>query len=254
MAERRSSAHVRPALLAVQVRVLKRFEVIVAGSTLKLPRGPQRLLGLLAVCGRHQRRETASGRLWPDKAQCDAAASLRNAIWRIRRCTAQVIGTDGYSVWLLDTVRVDLDRFELQARRLIAGQLPSSCRHGTSDVLRHDLLPDWDEEWVCARRERVRQLRLHALDALCIQLAHQRRYAEAVMAAHEALLGDPLRESTHEALIAAHLAAGNRGDAVHQYDQYARLMRDELQVRPAAHITRLVGTIRPPELGERPRG
>ena len=245
MGEGRSYAFSNPALLPVQVRVLKRFQLIVAGSTLTLQRNPQRLVGSLAVCGRYQRRDAVSGRLWPDKGQRDASASLRNAIWRIRRCIPYVIGTDGYCVWLLDTVRVDLDSFELCARQLIAGQVPSPCVPAISDALGHDLLPDWDEEWVYGQRERFRQLRLHALDALCTQMVHERRYGEAVMAAHEALLGDPLRESSHEALIAAYLAAGNRGDAVHQYERYTRLMRDELQLPPASNITGLIDTIRP---------
>ena len=42
-----------------------------------------------------------------------------------------------------------------------------------------ELLPDWYDDWVLLERERFRQLRLHALDALCDDLTRAGRHWDA---------------------------------------------------------------------------
>jgi len=103
-----------------------------------------------------------------------------------------------------------------------------------------ELLPAWDEDWLLLERERVRQLQLHALDALARRLRLQRRYSEAVDAALTAITIDPLRESAQGELIAAHVAEGNIAAAHRQLDSYARLLRAELGLRPSQSLTALL--------------
>jgi DNA-binding SARP family transcriptional activator len=45
-----------------------------------------------------------------------------------------------------------------------------------------------------------------------------------------------LRESAHRALIGAHLAEGNRVEAIRQFRLYEALVLDELGVEPSAAI------------------
>ena len=104
----------------------------------------------------------------------------------------------------------------------------------------HDLLPDWYEEWVSVERERFRQLRLHALDALCEQLTSAGRFAPAIEVGMAAVAAEPLRESAHQRLIEAHLAEGNRGEAIRQYCLCRRLLRDRLGLRPSNQLENLV--------------
>ncbi|HSL67563.1 MAG TPA: bacterial transcriptional activator domain-containing protein, partial [Actinomycetota bacterium] len=85
-----------------------------------------------------------------------------------------------------------------------------------------------------------RQLRLHALERLCEQLAAAGRFGVAVEAGLQAIAGDPLRESAHRALIKAHLAEGNVADATRQFRIYRRLARDELGVEPSSQAKDLV--------------
>ena len=96
---------------------------------------------------------------------------------------------------------------EAGARVLSGGGPPLGldllCRAG-------ELLPHWYDDWVVIERERFRQLRLHALDALCESLAAAGRYAAAVEAGRASVAAEPLRESAHRLLIQAHLAEGNR--------------------------------------------
>jgi DNA-binding SARP family transcriptional activator len=59
------------------------------------------------------------------------------------------------------------------------------------------------------------------------------RHGEAVAAGLAAVRAEPLRESAHGALIDAHLAAGNRAAARHQFEQCRRILLDELGLEPS---------------------
>ncbi len=95
-------------------------------------------------------------------------------------------------------------------------------------------------DWVLVERERYRQLRMHALETLCIHLTSVARYAEAIEAGLAAVSSEPLRESAHRVLIHAHLAEGNRCEAIRQYDRYRALLEKELGLRPSAEIAGLL--------------
>ncbi|MGW2671050.1 AfsR/SARP family transcriptional regulator [Streptomyces sp. NPDC001272] len=80
-----------------------------------------------------------------------------------------------------------------------------------------DLLPGWDDEWTLFERERLRQLRLHALESLSARLTSSGRHALALDAALTCVSIEPLRESAHRAVVAVHLAEHNAVEAVSQY-------------------------------------
>ncbi len=89
-------------------------------------------------------------------------------------------------------------------------------------------------------RERVRQVRLHALENLSARMSRQKRYVEAVDAALVAVLAEPLRESSHRAVIRAHLAEGNVAEAVRQYETCRVALREQLGVEPSAELAGLL--------------
>jgi len=103
-----------------------------------------------------------------------------------------------------------------------------------------DLLPDWYDDWVLVERERYNQLRLHAIEALCHHLTAAGHHAEAIDAGLAAVRAEPLRESAHQVLIRAHLAEGNRWEAVRQYERCRRLLLDELGVEPSRALQALL--------------
>nr|WP_308355048.1 bacterial transcriptional activator domain-containing protein [Streptomyces sp. MUM 203J] len=103
-----------------------------------------------------------------------------------------------------------------------------------------ELLPGWDEDWVLLERERLRQLRLHALDALAHSLVREGRHALALETALTSVRTEPLRESAHRAVVAAHLAEGNVHEAVSHYVAFQHLLDEELGVPPSALFARLL--------------
>jgi DNA-binding SARP family transcriptional activator len=75
-------------------------------------------------------------------------------------------------------------------------------------------LPDWDDEWVVADRERFRMLRLEALERGAERLIERTEYGRAMEAALAATLSDPLRESARRLVVRVHLGEGNLASAV----------------------------------------
>jgi DNA-binding SARP family transcriptional activator len=144
-------------------------------------------------------------------------------------------------VQLHDEVEVDLTRCQRCARDLIdRGADGAPVARTPLRLLELDLLPAWDEDWIVLERERVRQLRIHALEALSRSLVNQGRFAQAVEAALAAVSADPLRESANAALIEAHLAEGNRSEAARQLAAYRTVLDDELALAPSSRIEALV--------------
>ena len=232
-------ADVLPAPIAV--RVLGGFELWRGAELVALPLFAQRLVAFLAVRERPQFRTAVACSLWLDTTEARASANLRTALWKIRQIDGALIQINGNYLSLSDAADTDLATLLAQARRLI------STDHELVDTdtdvysLRADLLPDWDEEWILFERERLRQLRCHALEALCRRLSGRGRHAESIDAGQAAVAAEPLRESAHRALIAAHLAEGNLCEARRQFVLYRQLLWSNLGVLPPADLHQMVG-------------
>lgn len=220
--------------------VLGGFELRSADQVIKLPAPAQRLVAFLALQEQPRSRTHVAGSLWSGSTEERALASLRSAVWRARSCDAALLDVTAGQLRLADAVRVDAREAARAARALI--DEPSGC--GEPEValapMTKELLPDWLDDWAVLERERLRQLFLHGLDALTRRLSALGRHADAVEAGTAAVQLEPLRDSAHRTLIQAHLAEGNRNEALRQYRSYCRVLRDELGLEPSPEIRELV--------------
>jgi DNA-binding SARP family transcriptional activator len=229
----------------VRLEVLSGFTLALDGREVPLAMGPQRLIALLAIQRRPVLREHVAGMLWPDTSIGRAAGSLRSALWRVQQLGGgRVVWTTRSHVGLAHRVAVDVTDMIAQAGRLLDASAP--CEPGDLDYrpLTRDLLPDWYEDWVVVERERIRQLRLHALEAVCDRLTSLRMFGSAVQAGLAAVAGEPLRESAHRILIEAYLAEGNVAEAIRQYASYRHTLYDELGVEPSPAMSSLMGRLK----------
>jgi DNA-binding SARP family transcriptional activator len=135
---------------------------------------------------------------------------------------------------------VDVRDVETRALRLIDGSRESKAGDLEAVSLFGDVLPGWYDDWVLLERERLRQLCMHALEALCERFAAAGQFGQAVEAGIAAVRIEPLRESAHKALIQTYLEEGNRAEAARQYVSYRKLLKDELQLQPSPEIRSLV--------------
>jgi DNA-binding SARP family transcriptional activator len=222
----------------VRVNLLDTFELLVDDAPAPVPLGAQRVLAYLALASRPVLRVHLAGVLWLEASEDHAFANLRSTLWRLRRCSEGLIETSGQHACLCPEVDVDVRRSIDFARRVVDS--PGDEELLDLDPLCQDLLPDWYDDWVLLERERYRQLRLHALDALCDRFTRAGRLALAMETGLASLAAEPLRESAHRAVIRIHLAEGNKAEALRQYRLYKRLLHDQLGLEPSFQIEKLV--------------
>jgi DNA-binding SARP family transcriptional activator len=211
----------------VRLGLLDGFRLEAAGRPVHVLASTQRLLALLALHGPVPRL-VAAGTLWPDVPEPQALASLRTTIWRANRLLPGLITAGENKIGVGEFVSIDVNDLSDRADR---GLL---CRHPG------ELLPGWYDDWVIFERERLRQVRLHALESAALGLLLQGNYATALELALEAVRCEPLRESAHRAVVSVHLAEGNLVEAIRAYVRFRDLLREQLGAEPSEHLVQLV--------------
>jgi DNA-binding SARP family transcriptional activator len=216
----------------------------------RLDSSPQvRMAFAMLTLGRHQgvTRDALAEALWPEGLPPTWRSSLRTVVSRVRAFAARVLGDDGdllvmrdgtYLLHLSGDTTVDLEVAESQvtmaAEALSQGQAASA--HGVAlqatDRLRAPFLPEHHGDWIEARRAHQTQMLLVGLELVSEAASALGDHAGALAAAAEAIDRAPLRESSHRCLMAAHVAAGNRAEAVHAYQRLRRMLAEELGVNP----------------------
>lgn len=204
-----------------------------------LPLSAQRLLAFVALHERPVQRPYVAGSLWLDSPEERAYANLRSALWRLHRCGVRLVESFGQRLALDPHVVVDLREAEVLAHRALDGSTADVFDVEVS-IFSSDLLPDWYDEWIVLERERYRQLRLRALDTLCERLTRAGRLDAALEVGLAAVAGEPLRESSHRAVVRVHLADGNVAEAIRQYRLCRRLLREQLDLEPSDQMAELL--------------
>jgi len=215
---------------STSLRLLNAFDLRHEEQPVRVCSSAQRLLAFLALHQRTAHRRTLAATLWPDLDDRSAATRLRSTLWRLPSPDgSRLIDSEGGHMRLAPVLEVDLHLAEddVLAERLDIVQL---CG---------EVLPEWDEPWVEAERERFRQLRLHRLEEAADRALSDGHHHLALQAALAACATEPLRESAHRRVMEVHLAEGNPAEALRHYHTVRRLLRDELGL-PPAHATRAV--------------
>lgn len=220
---------------------------VVSGTRrIAVPEGSKRLLAFIALHEGRVDRRHAAGTLWPCGDDDRAAGNLRSSLWRLKGAGIDVLRADKHALWLDPQADFDVRVIDCWAGRIIDGDAGAADlrlpRRGADAM---ELLPGWYDDWVIFERERLRQRMLHALEALSRLLVRERRYAQAIEVALEAVRVEPLRESAHRVLIEAHLAEGNLVEGRRIFVDYTDLVRRELGVDPDPSLAVMV-SLAPP--------
>src|SRR5262245_13822298 len=144
--------------------LLHGFELRCEGTRVSLQHSAQRLLALLALHGRPVRRDWAAGALWLESSQEHANGCLRTTLWRADPAARQLVHATSTELALDDAVVIDTAAMTDAARRVF--ERDGGRRELVALQEAGELLPDWYDDWVVLERERLRQLRLHALETL----------------------------------------------------------------------------------------
>jgi DNA-binding SARP family transcriptional activator/tetratricopeptide (TPR) repeat protein len=222
----------------LRVRLLGPMEIDAGGTTIATDgRRTWSLLGWLALHpGSHARGDLAA-RFWPDVLDSSARASLRSAVWALRRglgpaaealiATRERVGLDPDALW------TDHDEFTA----LVAQERLKEA----VALARGPLLAGVEDDWIYeARDEHARALG----DALARLAAADTDAAAAIAWARRRAALDPLDEAAARDLIERLTATGDRTGALAVYARLRDRLRDELAVAPGAATRGLAERVR----------
>jgi DNA-binding SARP family transcriptional activator len=218
-------------------------------------------------------RDQLADTLWPGGLPNTWASALRSVVSRVRSFVATAVpgGSSSlvaeagrYVLHLPDDAIIDVERAETAAaaaqEALGAGRLPAARDLAVAAItdLQKPLLPDHDGEWVAGVRQHLADALLTGLETASLAASRLGDHADALAFANEAVRRTPLRESAHRCRMTAHIAAGNRAEALRAYQRLRRSLADELGVDPApeteAAYLELLGrpaSVAPPAAGGR---
>ena len=103
----------------------------------------------------------------------------------------------------------------------------------TYHISRRPFLTGEDGPWVTQKRAELRDMLVRVHDCLGEIFIFSGEPALAAKHAEQALILEPLRESSYRLLMSAHDAAGNRAQALSVYERCRGLLTEELGVSPS---------------------
>ncbi len=199
-------------------------------------------------------REELAEAFWPDGLPKAWESSLRGAVSKVRSFMAAA-GLDDddtvtsafgcYQLNMPSDTEVDVEAaardVDAAENELAAGEFSASAElaRAAIAVASAPLLPGEDGDWIERRRDELRVILVRGLETLSRCRSRTGDAAGAVAAAEESLFHEPFRESAYRALMSAHVAAGNHGEALRVYERCCRLLAEELGAYPSPETSAL---------------
>ncbi|HLF00357.1 MAG TPA: BTAD domain-containing putative transcriptional regulator, partial [Anaerolineales bacterium] len=216
------------------------------------------LLAYLAVSRQSHTRPALAALLWPEAEPGRASANLRQALWDINQAAGEGwVIADREAVGLNSESDIWLDVAEFQSA-LVAGrtaeqdcaaltrQLGQTVALYANDFLAGFTLKDAPgfDEWAFFQAEGLRRDLAAALESLVRCQCESGAAEAAIPNARRWLSLDPLNEAAHRALMQVYEQADQYNAALRQYQECARILRDELGAGPQPETTALYEKIR----------
>jgi DNA-binding SARP family transcriptional activator len=198
------------------------------------------LLAWLALHpGDHPRADLAP-RFWPDVLDTSARASLRNALWALRRTLGAGAGTYLVSsrqrIGLAPDVWVDTLEFDRLARE---GRVEEAV-----ELCRGELLAGLDEEWIDEQRDAHRDALAAALEQLERRAEERGDLPGAIALTRRRAALDPLAEEAQQDLMRRLAAGGRRSEALVEYAKLRDRLRRALGISPSSATRALAEQLR----------
>jgi YVTN family beta-propeller protein len=202
---------------------------------------------LVAEQGRPVPREELAEALWGETPPASWDKALTGIVTKVRSLLAHQ-GIDGaaltgafgcYRLELPEGAWVDVvaaanaeDEAEMA---LAAGDFAEASNAAAlaASLLRQPFLPGEGGTWVEEKRRELADARERALDVLADASLRSGDTREAVKWAQQAIALSPFRDSGYRRLMEAHVAAGNRAEALRVYERCRRLLAEELGAYPS---------------------
>jgi len=239
--------------LSVRISLTERLTVEANGATLDAQRFPGHqgrvVFAYLAVQeGRSVPRDELAEAIWGEELPATWEKALRVLMTKLRRLLEEC-GIDGstgltsaagyYTLSLPPDTWIDVRaaaRALEQAETALTAGDPDDARaqaETAASLCRPTFLPGEEGPWVEEQRRDLRDVLLRSLECLRDASLAAGEYGNAVRSATEITELEPFRESGYRRLMEAHVAAGNRAEALQVYERCRRLLAEELGAYPS---------------------
>jgi DNA-binding SARP family transcriptional activator len=211
----------------LRARLLGALEVELNGTAIESPatQRPWALFAYLALAGGGVSRAELATMFWPEVLDQSARASLRSALWALRRQIGDCLVVDGERVRLADAW-TDVQEFE---------QLSAAEPDRALELCRGELL---------AARERHRERVIELLERQAQAREASGDQRQAIELTRRQVERDPFDEAAGRRLISRLDAAGDRAAALRAYQALADRLRRELGVAPSSVTRELAASLR----------
>lgn len=235
--ERQSQAVGFDAVL--RARLIGALELEIDGTMIDSPpsQRPWSLFAYLALAPRPVSRAELATRFWPDVLDQSARASLRSALWTLRRQLGTALVVEGDRVGLSDEEGLWIDTREFD-------RLAADSPVPALELCRGELLEGIEDDWALSARERHRERVIDLLERQAVACERLGEARAAIDLTRRQVERDPFDEEAHRRLISRLVAAGDRAGAVRTYRGLTERLRRELAVAPSAQTRELVDQLR----------
>src|SRR5262249_2879065 len=224
------------------------------------------LIRLALDAGRMVSLASLSSALWPDEGPADPANALQTLVSRLRRALPRgEVLRSAHGGYCLDLPpeAVDVLRFERltgEGRRALRnGEAAMAARRlrEALELWRGEALADVAEApFAAAAIIRLTELRLAATeDRLEAELQASPERSHIVAELEQLTTAHPLRERLRHLLVGALQSDGRQAEALASYEEFRRLLADELGADPGLELQRAhLALLRGEEVVRRPSG
>lgn len=230
-----------------------RYTVQLCATTLLIGDQPAKLTGrelelccALATFRNGASTEVLAALIYPDLEREIAVNRLKVTVHRVRdRVGADFIlsQSDGYRFGL--GVEIDLQKFEdiIRAagrRTTLSQEQRDSLATIILSVRGRRNAPVWRWEWWQPTEGLMEVMALSCARMLADDALRRGEPGDAIDLAQQITALDPCNEQAHEIAITAHLAAGQRSEALAAFRHFEAVLARDLQVAPPAYLQKLV--------------
>ncbi len=220
------------------------------------------LMAYLAVTRQPHSRDALAALLWPEYDQSRGYAALRRTLSVLNKALGGAgLDIERESIGLAGDAKIwiDLDQFRarLAAPRAHGHPETETCPRcvkpltEAAELYRGDFLAGFSlrdspafDDWQFFQAEEARRELLGALDRLVCHHAARGEFKPGIAHARRWLSIDPLHEPAHRHLMQLYAQSGQRSAALRQYQECARILKEDLGVAPLEDTTRLYEAIK----------
>lgn len=182
---------------------------------------------------------------WPESSTAELKLRFKNAIYRMRHAIGSeaVLFQDNFYQFNR-SLDYEYDVQDFIAAHTRAGDEKSTSKKKTAllsavQIYKGPYLPDINEIWVMADRQKYLEMYLKAVEELARISMEEKNFQEALKYCQRALKEDTCNEEIYRMMMEIHAALGNKAAISKQYEICRKVLKSELNTKPSPQTVAL---------------